>query len=248
MKMSSAAWRVCSPVVQAIILRHPYTLLLSALVSRVQPLGEKCGLRIGSISMASSEIQDGRRGSSGRKGEHLATEVTEFALLACPWRGICWAVFGLSSARLTGKEGAVQSIHSFCGKPCGKKGHEDWNSLISNEKDQAAHKSVYYCKLLKLQALIKFSEIRVPVGKDSSASPAKTGFSTIGLREWPTGRGFWESGPCRSNSCGAFVRMDVNKRCQPCVRSSHGRAPTLGQGWDTSVRKWEMAASVDQIV
>lgn len=64
----------------------------------------------------------------------------EFALLACPWRGICWAVFGLSSTRLTGKEGAVQSIHSFCGKPCGKKGHEDWNSLISNGKDQAAHK------------------------------------------------------------------------------------------------------------
>ena len=147
------------------------------------------------------------------------------------------------------RQGRCRSVNSqLLWKTLWKKGHEDWNSLISNEKDQAAHKSVYYCKLVKLQALIKFSEIRVPVGKDSSASPAKTEFSTIGLREWPTGRGFWESGPCRSNSCGAFVRMDVNKRCQPCVRSSHGRAPTLGQGWDTSVRKWEMAASVDQIV
>ena len=63
-------------------------------------------------------------------------------------------IFGLSNADLSGKEAAVRSIHNSCGKPCGKSGYEDRNSLISNGKDQAAQKWVYCYKLLKINTLI----------------------------------------------------------------------------------------------
>ena len=128
--------------------------------------------------------------------------------------------FGLSSTRLTGRAVAIGSIHSSCGKPCGKTGHEDRNSLIHNEKDQAAHKWVYCFKVLIINTLRNLSKIRVPVGEDSAGSPEKTGFSTIGFREWPTGRGFWRSGPCKSNSSGAFDRKHGNTRCLPWYRST----------------------------
>jgi len=125
---------------------------------------------------------------------------------------------------------AVSSIHSSCGKPCGKTGSENWNSLISNEKDQAAHKWVYCCKLLNINILINQTKISVPVGEHSVGTPAITGFSTIGLRECPTGRGFWRSDPCRSNSCKAFARKDAKKRCLPCYGSSRWRVPSWVAG------------------
>ena len=111
---------------------------------------------------------------------------------------------------------AAHPIHSSCGKPCGKPGHEDRNSLISNDKDQAAHKRVYCCMLLNTNTLINQAKIGVPVGAHSAGNPAMTGFSTIGLRECPTGRGFWRSEPCRPNSSKAFARRDVYRRCPPC--------------------------------
>lgn len=130
--------------------------------------------------------------------------------------------------RPCGGKASVRSIHSSCGKPCGKTGNEDRNSLISNEKDQAAHKWVYCVKSLKISMLIIPAKFRVPMGEDFAGNPAITGFSTIGLRECPTGRGFWRSEPCRSNSCKAFARKDVNKRCPSCYRLSCRRAPWRG--------------------
>lgn len=145
-----------------------------------------------------------------------------------PGKGIRGAVFGFSSARPCGGKASVRSIHSSCGKPCGKTGNEDRNSLISNEKDQAAHKWVYCVKSLKISMLIIPTKFRVPMGEDFAGNPAITGFSTIGLRECPTGRGFWRSEPCRSNSCKAFARKGVNKGCPSCYRLSCRRAPSRG--------------------
>jgi hypothetical protein len=154
--------------------------------------------------------------------------------------------FGLSSTRLTGRAVAIGSIHSSCGKSCGKTGHEDRNSLIHNEKDQAAHKWVYCFKVLIINTLINLSKIRVPVGEDSAGSPEKTGFSTIGFREWPTGRGFWRSGPCKSNTSGAFDRRHGNMKYFPWYRSTLGRVTFSAQEWETDLREQGIAAGPDQ--
>ena len=142
---------------------------------------------------------------------------------------------------------AVGSIHNSCGKPCGKTGYQDRNSLISNEKDQAAHKWVYCVKSLKISMLIIPTKFRVPMGEDSAGNPAITGFSTIGFRECPTGRGFWRSEPWRSNSGKAFARKDVNKRCLPCYESSRGRAPSWGLERGVGGRARRTTSRIDQV-
>ena len=152
---------------------------------------------------------------------------------------------GCSRARRSGE--AVGSIHSSCGKPCGKTGYQDRNSLISNEKDQAAHKWVYCVKSLKISMLIIPTKFRVPIGEDSAGNPAKTGFSTIGLRECPTGRGFRRSEPCRSNSGKAFARKDVNNRCLPCYGLSRGRVPSWGPWRGAGGRARKAASRLDQV-
>ena len=142
---------------------------------------------------------------------------------------------------------AFGSIHSSCGKPCGKPGYQERTSLISNEKDQAAHKWVHCCNLLNINTLLNYAQIAVPVGEHSAGNPAITRFSTIGFRECPTGRGFWRSGPCETNSCKAFARKGVNGGCPPCYGSCPGRVPSSRLGRDFGVRERGTAAGLDQV-
>lgn len=142
---------------------------------------------------------------------------------------------------------AAGSIHSSCGKPCGKTGYQDRNSLISNEKDQAAHKWVYCCKLLNINTLVNQAQIGLPVGQHSAGNPAITGFSTIGFRECPTGRGFWRSEPWRSKCCKAFARKGGNKRYLPGYQSSRRRAPSRGLEQGAGGRARRTTSRLDQV-
>lgn len=105
-----------------------------------------------SLSPLTSILRDTNRQRIWESFMGLIAEqkVLKFEIIAVnkfPFSKIPLHLFDFSRSKRTTDRTLWKSIHSFCGKSCGKKRCHHRNSLLNNDKDQIAHKMAYAYKL-----------------------------------------------------------------------------------------------------